>query len=175
MGLKKREAQNVDSNNILSYSNVDAVNMAYPSFHHLPLDQSWEAIVVGSGIGGLATAALLSRYAGKKVLVLERHYIAGGYTHVFHRPGYEWDVGLHYVGQVQDETSVVRKAFDQITNGQLQWEPMPDVYERFVIGDKVYEFVSGVDRFRDRLHDYFPGESVAIDQYIKARFWCKVY
>src|SRR6516225_3415701 len=83
-------------------------------FHYLPLDQSWDAIVVGSGIGGLATAALLSRYAGKKVLVLERHYIAGGYTHVFHRPGYEWDVGLHYVSQVQDETSVVRKAFDQI-------------------------------------------------------------
>ena len=142
--------------------------MTCPSFHHLPLDQSWDAIVVGSGIGGLATAALLSRYAGKKVLVLERHYIAGGYTHVFHRPGYEWDVGLHYVGQVQDETSVVRKAFDQITNGQLQWEPMPDVYDRFVIGDQVYEFVSGVDRFRDRLHDYFPGESVAIDQYLKA-------
>ena len=45
---------------------------------------------------------------------------------------------------------------------------MPDVYDRFVIGDQVYEFVSGVDRFRDRVHDYFPGESVAIDQYIKA-------
>jgi len=149
-------------------SNVDDVNMTCSYFHYLPLDQSWDAIVVGSGIGGLATAALLSRYAGKKVLVLERHYIAGGYTHVFHRPGYEWDVGLHYVGQVQDETSVVRKAFDQITNGQLQWEPMPDVYDRFVIGDQVYEFVSGTDRFRDRLHDYFPGESVAIDEYLKA-------
>ena len=45
---------------------------------------------------------------------------------------------------------------------------MPDVYDRFVIGDQVYEFVSGVDRFRDRLHDYFPGESVAIDEYLKA-------
>ena len=31
-----------------------------------------DAIVIGSGIGGLSTAALLSK-AGKKVLVLEQH------------------------------------------------------------------------------------------------------
>lgn len=142
--------------------------MKYPSYKRQGLDDSWDAIVIGSGIGGLATAALLSLYAGKKVLVLERHYTAGGYTHIFHRPGYEWDVGLHYIGRVQDETSTVRKAFDQISNGQLQWEPMPDVYDRFVIGDQAYEFVSGAARFRDRLNDYFPHESTAIGRYIKA-------
>ena len=69
------------------------------------LDDTWDAIVVGSGIGGLASAAFLSRYAGKRVLVLERHYVPGGYTHVFHRPGYEWDVGLHYIGKVQNPDS----------------------------------------------------------------------
>jgi all-trans-retinol 13,14-reductase len=34
------------------------------------------------------------------VLILERHYTAGGFTHTFTRPGYEWDVGLHYIGEV---------------------------------------------------------------------------
>src|SRR6516162_8021528 len=128
----------------------------------------FDAIVIGSGIGGLATAALLSLYAGKRVLVLERHYTAGGYTHVFHRPGYEWDVGLHYIGRVQDQTSRSRKTFDLVTNGQLKWEPMPDVYDRFVIGSQKYEFVSGADRLRDRLNDYFPRESTAIGRYLKA-------
>jgi all-trans-retinol 13,14-reductase len=61
--------------------------MKFASFKQLSLDQTWDAIVIGSGIGGLATAALLSSYAHKRVLVLERHYVAGGYTHVFHRPG----------------------------------------------------------------------------------------
>ena len=51
------------------------------------LDESWDAIVIGSGIGGLTAAALLSRQAGKRVLVLERHYTAGGFTHTFRRPG----------------------------------------------------------------------------------------
>ena len=128
--------------------------MKYPSYPRLPLDESWDAIIIGSGIGGLAAAALLSLSAGKRVLVLERHYTAGGYTHVFHRPGYEWDVGLHYIGQVHDQTSTVRKAFDLVTNGQLQWEPMPDVYDRFVIGNQAYEFVSGtkpVARSSERL------------------------
>ncbi len=47
----------------------------------------YDAIVIGSGIGGLGAAALLSRYGAKRVLVLERHYTPGGYTHVFRRPG----------------------------------------------------------------------------------------
>jgi all-trans-retinol 13,14-reductase len=142
--------------------------MRYLPYKHLPANQGWDAIVIGSGIGGLATAALLSLYAGKKVLVLERHYTAGGYTHVFHRPNYEWDVGLHYIGEVQDETSTVRKIFDRITGGRLEWQKMPDVYDRFVIGGRTYEFVSGQERFRARLNAYFPEASPAIDRYIKA-------
>ena len=48
--------------------------------------ESWGAIVIGSGIGGLAAAALLARHAGKRVQVLERLYTAGGFTHAFRRP-----------------------------------------------------------------------------------------
>src|SRR5690349_7271454 len=142
--------------------------MRFCSYKKLSLDRSWDAIVIGSGIGGLATAALLSADAAKRVLVLERHYVAGGYTHAFHRPGYEWDVGLHYIGEVQDERSMVRRAFDEITDSQLKWAAMPDVYERFVIGDRTYEFVSGRERFRVRLKEYFPQESAAIDRYLAA-------
>jgi all-trans-retinol 13,14-reductase len=68
------------------------------SYQQQTLDDRWDAIVIGSGIGGLTAAALLSKYASRKVLVLERHYTAGGYTHSFRRPGYSWDVGVHYVG-----------------------------------------------------------------------------
>ena len=40
------------------------------------IDTHYDAIVIGSGLGGLTTAALMAK-AGKKVLVLERHYTAG--------------------------------------------------------------------------------------------------
>src|SRR5579864_2454222 len=149
--------------------NVDTDNMTNigQAYKQSSLSDTWDAIVIGSGIGGLTAAALLARHAGRRVLVLERHYTAGGFTHTFHRPGYEWDVGVHYIGQVKDSRSPVRAAFDHLTGGRLEWNPMPDVYDRIVIGDQSYDFPTGVGRFRERMNTYFPRESAAIDRYIE--------
>lgn len=63
--------------------------------------EKFDAIVIGSGIGGLTTAAILAKLYRKKVLVLEQHFTAGGFTHEFERKRkFEWDVGLHYVGEM---------------------------------------------------------------------------
>ena len=145
---------------------VDGVNMI--SYKQHPLDDHWDAIVIGSGIGGLTTAALLSKHAARKVLVLERHYTAGGYTHSFQRPGYSWDVGVHYIGELQDTASPLRAAFDHLTGGALEWAPMPDVYDRIILGGRTFEFPTGLERFRARLKDYFPNEAGAIDRYLAA-------
>ncbi len=48
----------------------------------------YDTIVIGSGMGGLSLASILAQQ-GQKVLVLERHYVAGGFSHVFKRKGYE--------------------------------------------------------------------------------------
>lgn len=53
-----------------------------------------DAIVIGSGVGGLVTAGCLAR-VGKRVLVLEQHGKAGGCTHTYKKKGYEFDVGMH--------------------------------------------------------------------------------
>ncbi|MFZ3333850.1 MAG: NAD(P)/FAD-dependent oxidoreductase [Candidatus Acidiferrales bacterium] len=142
--------------------------MNFHSYKQHQLEVIWDAIVVGSGIGGLAAAALLSAEAGKKVLVLERHYTAGGYTHSFHRPGYQWDVGVHYIGEVHDPASQVRRVFDYMTDGQLAWARIPDVYDRMVFADRSYDFVAGLDHFRDHMKQYFPRDAAAIDRYIAA-------
>lgn len=128
------------------------------------LSEQWDAIVIGSGIGGLTAAVLLAVHGGKRVLVLERHYEAGGFTHTFHRPGYEWDVGLHYIGQVQDERSSVRRAFDHVTAGKVQWQAMPEIYDRFIIEGQPFDLVAGLDRFREGMKQSFPKETRAIDR-----------
>ncbi len=128
--------------------------------------EDFDAIVIGSGIGGLTTAALLSKYAGKRVLVLERHYTPGGYTHVFKRPGFEWDVGVHYIGEVQRENSPLRRIFDDLSDGAISWHPMDNVYDRILIGDRSFDLVAGRGRFREALVDQFPHEAAAIDRYI---------
>src|SRR5271167_2197999 len=132
------------------------------------LAEQWDAIVIGSGIGGLSAAVLLAAHGGKRVLVLERHYESGGFTHTFHRPGYEWDVGLHYIGQVEDERSSVRRAFDHVTAGMVQWQAMSEIYDRFIIEGRTFDLVAGLDRFRDGMKQFFPREARAIDRYIAA-------
>jgi all-trans-retinol 13,14-reductase len=130
-----------------------------------PLDGRYDAIVVGSGMSGLSTAAILARHAGRRVLVLERHYTAGGFTHAFTRPGYEWDVGVHYIGQV-GPGGALRGLFDYVTEGRLDWAPLPDVYDRIVLGDREYDYVTGTKRFIRRMTEYFPREASAIARYV---------
>ena len=129
----------------------------------------YDVICIGSGMGSQAAAAVLAK-EGKSVLVLERHYTAGGYTHVFKRRGYEWDVGIHYIGEVNREQSVLRKLFDYVTDSELHWADMGDVYDRIVVGDRIYDFIKGVSNFKEQLKAYFPGEEEAIDQYVDMVF-----
>jgi len=133
------------------------------------LQESYDTIIIGSGMGGLATAALLSKQ-GQKVLVLERHYTGGGFTHVFKRKGYEWDVGIHYIGEVQRENSILRKLFDTITDHELKWADMGEVYDRIVIGDQHFDFVKGVKNFKKQMISYFPEEEHAINAYVNLVF-----
>ncbi len=124
----------------------------------------FDAIVIGSGIGGLGAAALLAKHGGKKVLVLERHTTAGGFTHTFTRKDWEWDVGVHYIGQVHHESSMLRRLFDDVTDGNLQWEPMGEVYDTVVIGGERWDYLAGRENWRQRMHSYFPDETEAIDR-----------
>ncbi|MEL7449692.1 MAG: NAD(P)/FAD-dependent oxidoreductase [Pseudomonadota bacterium] len=128
------------------------------------LAPQYDAIVIGSGMGGLTTAALLAE-CGQKVCVLEQHYTAGGYTHSYERNGYEWDVGVHYIGDVGAPTRT-RKMFDFLSEGKLEWAPMDAEYDRFFVGEKVYCAVAGKQQFRDNLVEQFPDDEAAIDRYM---------
>ncbi len=120
-----------------------------PYKQHPGLADHWDAIVIGSGIGGLSTAATLSKLAEKRVLVLERHYTAGGFTQTFRRPGYEWDVGVHYIGDVSHPRADTRRIFDFLTDGELDWADMGEVYDRIILGDNSYDYVKGLDHRND--------------------------
>lgn len=133
-------------------------------YRRRPVREVYDAIVIGSGVGGLAAAALLGRHGRRRVLVLERHYAVGGFTHVFRRPGYEWDVGVHYVGDTQPGT-LLRALFDEITGEQLAWADMGPVYDRVILGDATFDFPRGEAALRARLLERFPAEAAAIDRY----------
>ncbi|XP_030846244.1 all-trans-retinol 13,14-reductase [Strongylocentrotus purpuratus] len=128
-----------------------------------------DAIVVGSGIGGLAIAAILAK-VGKKVLVLEQHDQAGGCCHTFVEKGYEFDVGIHYIGEMAQST-ITRLYIDQLTEGQLLWDPIDKNFDTVVIGEgenkKLFPMQSGSKQwFRESLMKMFPEEEAAIEKFI---------
>ena len=126
---------------------------------------NYDAIIIGSGISGLCTAALLSMNS-QKVLVLEKHFKVGGYTHTFKRQNFEWDVGIHYIGGVHLKKTFTRRLFDKITNSNLKWNKMSNNYDRIIFPDKSYDFIAPKQKFIDNMINYFPSEEDAINKYM---------
>jgi all-trans-retinol 13,14-reductase len=135
-----------------------------PWSHAIP-EGPWDYIVIGSGIGGMAAAAMLSE-VGRRVLVLEQHAIPGGFTQTFKRPGYRWDVGVHLVGEMT-ERSFPGRLMTTLTRGRLAWESVGEVYDEFNFPDGfTIRFPNSREAFRETLVDHFPSERRAIDAYL---------
>ena len=101
------------------------------------------------------------------MLILEKHFKAGGWTHTFKRDNYEWDVGIHYIGEVHNPNSPVRKLFDLVSDGKLEWHKMGNNYDRIIFPDKQYNFVAPREQFIQDMVGYFPGTENKMRKYIQ--------
>jgi all-trans-retinol 13,14-reductase len=156
----KKQHETIDTSN---YKRVESTRDRY-NISKIP--QHIDVIVIGSGIGGLSCAAYLSK-VGKKVLVLEQHYIAGGCCHVFDEKGVEHETGIHYVGNIDKRKQIL----DLITDEPIEWckmgEKTNDVYDEIFIEDQHYLFRAGEENFITDLSKRFEGEEENIRNYIK--------
>lgn len=129
-------------------------------------DRLWDYLVIGSGMGGMTTAALLAKL-GHRVLVLEQHYVPGGFTHTFKRKKWVWDVGVHAVGEVNDK-AMIGRVLEKLTDSRLSWASLGNIYEEFYYPDLRIDFPDNRAQFRESLRDAFPADGAAIDEYLAA-------
>ncbi|MEQ5837325.1 NAD(P)/FAD-dependent oxidoreductase [Marinobacter sp. NFXS9] len=125
----------------------------------------FDAIVIGSGMGGLSVSSILAQQ-NKRVLLLEQNNVMGGMTQAYSRHGYRWTVGMHYIGEVGSAQSAGWKLFNYVTGGGLRWTPMPRIFNRMVIGERHYEIPAGAEAYGNLLKDHFPHEVEGIDKYM---------
>ena len=127
----------------------------------------WDAIVIGSGMGGMTSAAALAKM-GHKVLLLEQYKTLGGLTHSFSREGFSWDVGIHYLGCVAPGDRE-RGMIDWISHTPMAFEPMGAVYDNLHLADAPPLALSRPFEAQERdLKDRFPDEAEAIEAWISA-------
>lgn len=133
------------------------------------MNNTWDVIVIGSGMGGMVTAAALSKL-GHKVLILEQYDTLGGQTHSFTRDGYSWDAGIHYLGGFGPDVSE-KAILDWLCDSPIELAPIGAVYDTLHIGDEPpLQLSRPVAAQRMDLKERFPDDSVAVDDWFDAIF-----
>lgn len=117
-------------------------------------------IVIGSGIGGMTAAIVLSEL-GHRVTVVEKNKLPGGLMRSYARKGMDCEVGVHYVGAM-DDGQPLRQIFDLLgISGRIPFFRLGDggVVDRYILPDMTFDFPPGVDLFEENLHRAFPEEN----------------
>jgi all-trans-retinol 13,14-reductase len=132
--------------------------------------RTFDTIVAGSGISGLAAAAALAK-CGRRVLVLEQHFQLGGSTQVFRRNKYKFATGMHYLGGLGDSRGPENqfgRILQWLTDGRLRFTSSGSPYD--IVRLPGFEFPVEAPRtaYIERLKAAFPGETASIDRYFAA-------
>jgi len=121
--------------------------------------------VIGAGMGGLTTAALLSK-AGFSVCVLEKEPHAGGYLAGFRRKDFRFDTAIHWLNQCTPG-GMACKIFDLLGNDHPNVIPQRRI-RRYKGESFDYLLTNNPDELRDQLISEFPHEREGLLRFFKA-------
>lgn len=124
---------------------------------------SYDAVVIGAGIGGLVCANLLAR-SGLRVLLAEQHYMAGGYCSTFRRKGFTFDAGTHFYPLLGNPSTITGALLEQL-GVATKWIKMDPVDHFHFPDGSSFSVPADFDRYMVKLKAEFPHEVEAIDRF----------
>ncbi len=133
--------------------------------------KDFEVIVIGAGLGGISAAASLAK-AGKKVLLLEKHNVPGGYATSFIRGRYEFEIALHGLSGLGDQDNqgpIWRLLNANGVTGKVDFLHIPDVFKGYY-PDFELTLPIGREKHEDVLCRQFPREKDGIKKYMDILF-----
>ncbi|HSP56315.1 MAG TPA: NAD(P)/FAD-dependent oxidoreductase, partial [Dehalococcoidia bacterium] len=119
------------------------------------------------------TAAAYLAANGRRTLVLEQHYVAGGNSHVFRRKALkgklelEFDVGVHYIGDCQPG-GLIPSVLHGVGIDDIEYVEMdPDGFDTLIFPGLTVRVPKGWDRYRERLIEALPDDETGIHRCIQ--------
>ena len=127
-------------------------------------------IIIGGGLGGLFTGALLAK-EGYGVTVLEKNTTAGGGLQTFQRAGTSFDTGMHMLGGLRRGGSVNKICHYLGIDTRLELCPCDaDCMDSIVMGEDTYRVPEGREAFTEYFAQKFPDEADNVRQYVEALY-----
>lgn len=125
----------------------------------------YDAVVVGAGIGGLICANLLVR-RGLSVLLVEQHYMVGGYCSTFRRAGYTFDAASHFYPLLGNPETLTGRLLQQL-GSRTEWVKMDPVDTFHFPDGSRFAVDADLETYRRQLRDMFPDEASALDTFFE--------
>src|ERR1044072_3448788 len=124
-------------------------------------EASYDAVIIGAGIGGLICANLLAR-EGLRVLLVEQHYMVGGYCSTFRRKGFTFDAATHFYPLLGNPATITGKLLRDlgVTNGWVKMDPV----DHFHFPDgSTFAVPADFEAYLSKLKQEFPHEAASLD------------
>ena len=126
---------------------------------------SYDAVVIGAGVGGLVAANLLAR-GGLSVLLVEQHYMAGGYCSTFRRAGYTFDAATHFYPLLGNRETLTGKLLSDL-GVETRWVKMDPVDTFHFPDGSRFAVPADFASYRAALDREFPDEREALDAFFE--------